>query len=557
MVLISTITTKLNRILAPKILKYSLKARYALSLNKPIILDNPYLDSMFLIPLSQKLISIEAQHLAKELIDDDKNNDDNEKKRKSAMDEFVDRIWDRYLEPISPSNDISPHQNLVNNNDPPRLKAFTKYIRQVLTPNNRFQDINNWRFNNRFVKWLRSEYLICKYEHEIRSILQSHSKLQHCAILSQKRSKIRDVMRYGLNASIDSGAGDDQYSIQYSKSLPTYNAINDAFQMHNWNKDKVTNDEEYKQMKHVCTNILKGTIYTVPGTNIQIANVSDETSVANLTLEEILEVAGCHVSNCNAFNALCDDANIYEFWNEEYVRSLSNYLMERCQELHNQDDKDVVIVDVGAGDGILAQYLREKMIIERNFVGQQGKLRQKPQSKNQLKTKNQSKRKNTVCIPSIVATDDGSWSIQPKANVEKMSVNEAMTKYSPHQGKSKNSEKFKDHHLIILCSWMPMGVDWTKLFRNAGVDEYILIGESDDGNCGHNWHTWGNPEFFEGNDVIVDEKGVVNRNLIPDYALSGYKRNDLEDLSKLQFSRFDSKVSSGSKTISFRKICDS
>ena len=46
------------------------------------------------------------------------------------MDEFVDRIWDTYLEPMSPpsppsSNNPNAHEN-HNNDDPPRLKAFTE-----------------------------------------------------------------------------------------------------------------------------------------------------------------------------------------------------------------------------------------------------------------------------------------------------------------------------------------------------------------------------------------------------------------------------------------------
>ena len=30
---------------------------------------------------------------------------------------------------------------------------------------------------------------------------------------------------------------------------------------------------------------------------------------------------------------------------------------------------------------------------------------------------------------------------------------------------------------IVVCSWMPQGVDFTAEFRKAGVDGYVLIGE--------------------------------------------------------------------------------
>lgn len=45
---------------------------------------------------------------------------------------------------------------------------------------------------------------------------------------------------------------------------------------------------------------------------------------------------------------------------------------------------------------------------------------------------------------------------------------------------------------FVLSCWMPMGHDWTAAFRaKASVREYILIGESDYGICGHPWRTWG------------------------------------------------------------------
>ena len=537
MVLFSTITSKLNRIIAPKLLKSSLFVRYVLSKNKPIITDNPYIDSFFLIPLAQTLISIEVQDVTSKRLKEEQD----DKKKNSPLDDFVDRMWENYLERLSPPKPIDQHHQRL------RLQVFNEYIRSVLIPNNVFHDINRWRFNHRFVKWLRSEYLICKYDSEIREILSSYTKLKHCTMLSQARNrsaggKLRDTVKFGLSSDIILDDESNKYSIKYSKSLPTVQELNDAFGMHKWKKTKSINDE-YNQMESVCKK-LNGNMCNIPGTNINLSDVDEDTDVSNLTLEEILEVAGCHVSSCNAFNALCDDANIYEFWNQEYVNELSSYLIERCQCLHSKDGKDVIIVDVGAGDGILAHYLRENIITNRT-AGQK-----KYGNKNQTK----SKRKNSY-IPTIVATDDGSWRIEPKANVERLSVDEALKKYSAAQndGSIFNSNL---HHLIVLCSWMPMGDDWTKLFRDANADEYILIGECDDGNCGHNWYTWGNVEFCEDNngDETAEEIDITKKDLIPDYVLNGYKRSELEPLSKLQFSRFDSVVSSGSKTISFQKI---
>ena len=37
---------------------------------------------------------------------------------------------------------------------------------------------------------------------------------------------------------------------------------------------------------------------------------------------------------------------------------------------------------------------------------------------------------------------------------------------------------------------MPMGVDWSRAIRECDdVDEYLLLGEADDGSCGHLWYT--------------------------------------------------------------------
>ncbi|KAK9832727.1 hypothetical protein WJX81_004832 [Elliptochloris bilobata] len=46
----------------------------------------------------------------------------------------------------------------------------------------------------------------------------------------------------------------------------------------------------------------------------------------------------------------------------------------------------------------------------------------------------------------------------------------------------------------VLACWQPLGADWTAAFRACpSVLEYMLIGEPDDGICGHPWHTWGLP----------------------------------------------------------------
>ena len=52
-------------------------------------------------------------------------------------------------------------------------------------------------------------------------------------------------------------------------------------------------------------------------------------------------------------------------------------------------------------------------------------------------------------------------------------------------------------------------------------------------------------------DVLPDDCGI-KPNDVP-HALDGYARVDLEELSSMQFSRFDCKRSSESMTVSFRR----
>ena len=103
-------------------------------------------------------------------------------------------------------------------------------------------------------------------------------------------------------------------------------------------------------------------------------------------------------------------------------------------------------------------------------------------------------------MPTIVATDNMEWGIFTKAHVEKLSVEQALRKYAHSSSQSSVDAQQQQQQVIILCSWMPMGQDWSQLFRDANVDEYILIGEADDGSCGHNWSTWGNPAFRDNDD---------------------------------------------------------
>jgi hypothetical protein len=247
-----------------------------------------------------------------------------------------------------------------------------------------------------------------------------------------------------------------------------------------------------------------------------------------------LEVTGGFVKTCGPWNTFCELHDIYQLWTQEYVDRLGDYLRQRVQSFAGE----TIVLDVGAGDGLLTEALDE-------YFAQQ------PRRSNHRKFR----------VPKIIATDDGSWKISPKAWVESFSVEEAL-----HIHASDCHSK----QVIVLCSWMPMGEDWTKLFREKNVQEYILIGEADDGQCGDNWETWGNPfystQYTDDHDDQIEslfqdqeesqEQPRSTANLIagdPPFKRDGYVRKDLDNLLPYQFSRFDCKVSKTGKTASFRR----
>jgi len=71
------------------------------------------------------------------------------------------------------------------------------------------------------------------------------------------------------------------------------------------------------------------------------------------------------------------------------------------------------------------------------------------------------------------------------------------------------------------------------------VSEYIMIGQTDNGNCGCPWLTWGNEEFNDDN--------------APNEVLRDFERHDLKDLSRLQLSRYNSSEVKTSNTVSFKR----
>ena len=90
------------------------------------------------------------------------------------------------------------------------------------------------------------------------------------------------------------------------------------------------------------------------------AEIPPEADLTNLSLEEVLEVAGAQVQECGPFNTVCEEAGIYQLWTQEFVHHLGDYLWERHQTFQQQSTRQpTMILDIGAGDGLLTHYLEE------------------------------------------------------------------------------------------------------------------------------------------------------------------------------------------------------
>jgi hypothetical protein len=181
-----------------------------------------------------------------------------------------------------------------------------------------------------------------------------------------------------------------------------------------------------------------------------------------------------------------DENPIYDVFTEEYIEKLSDYLAEQVENYGATEAKPLVIVELGAGNGKLSHFMEQK--IDEKMPG---------------KVK-------------IIAIDSEEDNIKKVFPVEKMDIKEALEKHRPD---------------IAISSWMPYKIDFTNDIRKCkNLKEYILIGESDAGCCGHPFETWGYPHW----ELI--EAGIE---IEAPYKKDGFERKNHPDLKKLQMCRID------------------
>lgn len=506
MVLFS-LSRRINKIIGPPALRYGLSLRYALG---SATRDNAILDAFLLIPFSQKMVSLEVQEDAAEKI----------KKAStapSAFDKIAERTFDRLFGKGAPEEYHTLEQVKATN---PRMETFESYMRPILVPNEKWSDIMRWQFHVRFVNFVRVEYLAAKWGLDLKDAIEAYPKLRIGPQASATRMKRKLGMLW---------PEPQQEGKEWLPLLPSTNTIVKAFQLQSWSRKKNMNGV-WKRMITLTQN-LGGEVIDLPGSWLKIAKIPPDADLSTLSMEEILEVAGiAGISSSGSFNLFCEECNVYQFWTREYIDELADYLLERTQ----QFEGDTLVLDSGAGDGILAQLLRE------SFASGTQKIRSQPKSSKRGVVPKQVEPRRK--IPEVIAIDDGSWGIVAAGvPVEQLDVADALEKYATDQSRQ----------VIVLCSWMPMGLDFTALFRDYNVGEYILIGEYDDGNCGENWATWGNIESRIDDPEATEKEDYSS--IVPLYEAEGYKRAEVVHVSKFHLSRFDSALSSGSKTFSFQR----
>jgi hypothetical protein len=500
-----------------------------------------------------------------------------------------------------------------------------------------------WSGHDRFKRWVRSECLLARHGPAVQKSFRNIKVSPQ--FQPRKRHGVWGILGDDHNAADAETSSSSRVASDHARveagallsRLPTSKQLEAWFDMKDWTLHKDT-DATTRAMRRIArteggsTQVSLGgalCVAVLPEEDVDGSGGGDvncddgdaadtpskRSSLSDLRLEELVELSGGHVQECGPLNALCEHYGQYQVYTREYVQKLGEYLVTQQAEasrLQDATDRPDVILDVGAGDGLLVQLLND--YFDSHYAGGspiQGRGAPKPSISVPralrrggpiLKPRNppvRGKRRIVSATSSgkedettssrrplvAVATDDGSWRISARGPVERLSVEEALDKYAAmpsadddhdeNDGASTRRRHRPRPRVTVLCSWMPMGLDWTARFRCHEVDEYVLVGECDDGQCGHNWETWGNPHFRDDDqrgatdnderDGSVDpySASTERRELVdseswqtsirPPHVVDGYERRDLDFLAPHQFSRYDSRASKSGRTVSFRR----
>ena len=275
-------------------------------------------------------------------------------------------------------------------------------------------------------------------------------------------------------------------------------------------------------------------------------------STEGVAFSEVVHGAGGLLRGRGALNAFCERHGMYELLTQELVQGLAAHIRARLPALRaaaaaaaardrgeeelvaveEEDDEDevedVVVLEVGAGSGALTYHLREALRGERCAVlACDSRTQALPGFQFPLGERLASAAPSAALGRAPTPEGRAPTPLRPACAGES---GEALLELS-HAAALRRVQPS-----LVLCSWMPMGRDLSRAFRGCeSVQEYVLLGEADDGACGDNWETWGN-RAFRPSPHEQEEQGAPPA---PPYQADGFARVELPELSGWMVSRYD------------------
>jgi len=206
------------------------------------------------------------------------------------------------------------------------------------------------------------------------------------------------------------------------------------------------------------------------------------------------------------------EMHMHELLTLEMVDALAEHILTTLNQVNSTATTLPVVLELGCGSGVLAHHLGIRLCGKATVVGCDDFTNQIPTTTLFDTTETETTCNNVTLV--------------------QCSASDALNKYSP---------------TIVLCSWMPSGIDFTEQIRQTEhVQEYLLVGIANTSTCGDEWATWG-VVGDDGDDYGLDSDSI------PTYEEGHcFVRKNIDSISKWQICRFDSSVCRGfSSTVSF------
>lgn len=196
-----TLSKKIANTIGPALFRSGLMARNALVQKA----NSPYLDMMFLLPFSQKLISLA-------IYDDSRR----------VVSQFYKKGNDK-MDATLAISDL-------------RLQVLSDNMRPALLPNEVWDDIDQWRWNLRVMKWARSEFLVSKYGPQVKEALDAYPQIRASPQLTPHPT--HKLLLNLARGTIDLGQQGEETAISNKHNnaipLPSTETLTKAFGLKRW-----------------------------------------------------------------------------------------------------------------------------------------------------------------------------------------------------------------------------------------------------------------------------------------------------------------------------------